>query len=69
MKEGIEAALCTSHIVYGHQASGNRVLYLVDLKGKGDERFVADLQSQTERRLVKTKAGRPFSKGNKPVPN
>jgi hypothetical protein len=28
----------------------------------GDERFVADLQSQTERRIVKTKAGRPFSK-------
>ena len=35
----------------------------------GDERFVADLQTQTERRLVKTKAGRPFSKVNKPVPN
>ncbi len=31
----------------------------------GDEHFVADLQSQTERRLVKNKAGRPF----KPVPN
>jgi len=35
----------------------------------GDEHFVADLQSQTERRLVKTKAGRPFSKVSKPVPN
>ena len=35
----------------------------------GDERFVADLQTQTERRLVKTKAGRPFSKVIKPVPN
>jgi putative transposase len=35
----------------------------------GDERFVFDLQTQTERRLVKTKAGRPFSKLNKPVPN
>jgi putative transposase len=28
----------------------------------GDARFVADLQTQTERRLVKTKPGRPFSK-------
>ena len=28
----------------------------------GDARFVADLQTQTQRRLVKTKAGRPFSK-------
>jgi len=35
----------------------------------GDERFVADLQTQTERRLLKTKVGRPFSKVNKPVPN
>jgi putative transposase len=29
----------------------------------GDETFVADLQSQTERRLIKAKPGRPFSKG------
>ena len=35
----------------------------------GDERFMADLQSQTVRRLLKTKAGRPFSKVSKPVPN
>jgi len=35
----------------------------------GDADFVADLQAQTERRLVKTKAGRPYSKGIKPVPN
>jgi putative transposase len=35
----------------------------------GDARFVADLQTQTDRRLVKTKAGRPSSKGVKPVPN
>jgi putative transposase len=34
----------------------------------GDERFVADLQAQTERRLVKTKAGRPFGKGFDPSP-
>jgi putative transposase len=35
----------------------------------GDAGFVSNLQSQTERRLVKSKAGRPFSKENKPVPN
>ena len=35
----------------------------------GDPSFVADLQMQTDRRLVKTKAGRPLSKANKPVPN
>ncbi|PUE24727.1 transposase [Limnohabitans sp. JirII-29] len=35
----------------------------------GDDRFKASLQVQTERRLSKTKAGRPFSKGDKPVPN
>ena len=35
----------------------------------GDADFVADLQKQTDRRLFKTKAGRPFSKGDKPVPN
>ena len=29
----------------------------------GDARFMANLQAQTNRRLVKTKAGRPFSKG------
>lgn len=38
MKE-IEAkpALRISHIVYGRQTSGNRVVYLVDPKGQGDE--------------------------------
>ncbi len=43
MKE-IEAkpALRISHIVYGRQASGNRVLYLVDPKGQGEERAVAE---------------------------
>ena len=35
----------------------------------GDESFVADLQTQTARRLLKTKAGRPFSKALKSVPN
>ena len=35
----------------------------------GDAIFVDHLQAQTTRRLVKTKAGRPFSKGEKPVPN
>lgn len=35
-------ALRISHIVYGRQASGNRVLYLVDPKGQGDERAVAE---------------------------
>ena len=35
-------ALRISHIVYGRQASGNRVLYLVDPKGHGDERAVAE---------------------------
>jgi hypothetical protein len=35
-------ALRISHIVYGRQASGNRVLYLLDPKGQGTERFVAE---------------------------
>jgi putative transposase len=35
----------------------------------GDASFVADLQLQTDRRLLKTKAGRPFSKALKSVPN
>jgi hypothetical protein len=35
-------ALRISHIVYGRQASGNRVLYLVDPKGQGDQRAVAE---------------------------
>ena len=35
-------ALRISHIVYGRQASGNRVLYLVDPKGQGEERAVAE---------------------------
>jgi putative transposase len=35
----------------------------------GDDVFKASLQAQTERRLSKTKAGRPFSIGNEPVPN
>ncbi len=35
----------------------------------GDERFVADLQAQTDRRLTKTKPGRPFGQSLKPVPN
>jgi hypothetical protein len=35
-------ALRISHIVYGRQASGNRVLYLVDPKGHGEERAVAE---------------------------
>jgi putative transposase len=35
----------------------------------GDDRFKASLQVQTERRLSKTKAGRPFAKSDRPVPN
>ncbi len=35
----------------------------------GDDVFKASLQTQTERRLSKTKAGRPFSKGVQSVPN
>ena len=35
-------ALRISHIVYGRQASGNRVFYLVDPKGAGDERAVPE---------------------------
>lgn len=35
-------ALRISHIVYGRQASGNRVQYLVDPKGQGEERAVAE---------------------------
>ena len=35
-------ALRISQIVYGRQASGNRVLYLVDPKGQGEERAVAE---------------------------
>lgn len=35
----------------------------------GDARFVADMQSQTDRRLVKTKAGRPSRKSDESVPN
>ena len=35
-------ALRISHIVYGRQASGNRVLYLVDPKGQGEERAVPE---------------------------
>jgi len=30
----------------------------------GDARFVADLQAQTDRRLLKTRAGRPFRKAS-----
>lgn len=43
MKEKeVKPALRISHIVYGRQASGNRVLYLLDPKGQGTERFVAE---------------------------
>lgn len=35
-------ALRISHFVYGRQASGKRVYYLVDPKGTGDERAVAE---------------------------
>jgi putative transposase len=35
----------------------------------GDDVFKASLQVQTQRRLSKTKAGRPSAKGLKPVPN
>ncbi len=35
----------------------------------GDDAFKDSLQAQTERRLSKTKAGRPFASGGKPVPN
>ena len=35
-------ALRISHIVYGRQASGNRVFYLVDPKGQGDARAVPE---------------------------
>lgn len=35
-------ALRISHIVYGRQPSGNRVFYLVDPKGQGDERAVPE---------------------------
>lgn len=35
-------ALRISHIVYGRLASGNRVFYLVDPKGQGDERAVPE---------------------------
>lgn len=35
-------ALRISHIVYGRQASRNKVLYLVDPKEKGEERAVSE---------------------------
>lgn len=35
----------------------------------GDARFVSDLQTQTDRRLVKSKAGRPANRVDKSVPN
>ncbi len=35
----------------------------------GDAGFVADLQAQTDRRLLKTKPGRPFRKASQSVPN
>lgn len=35
-------ALRISHIVYGRQASGNRVVYLVDPMGRGEDRAVAE---------------------------
>lgn len=34
----------------------------------GDEKFVADLQKKTERRLIKQRAGRPPGKPAKPLP-
>jgi putative transposase len=35
----------------------------------GDAGFMADLQTQTDRRLLKNKAGRPFSKASQSVPD
>ena len=35
----------------------------------GDAGFVADLQTQTDRRLLKNKAGRPFGKASQSVPD
>lgn len=53
-KEDQKPALRISHIVYGREGAGNRVHYLVDPKGKGDEKAIPEtvaLKRWRKRRL------------------